>query len=264
MLRRPLVCLASTPLSLLLSLSILLSSLTATPIPPLIIHAGGRIDGVTGTNSLEALEETYAVGGRAIEIDFDWTSDGHLVCIQDFTDRFTTQLNGEPCTLEEFLNIRYLNRYTPITAQELIDWLSGHSDVRLITDFKNDNVTGLETLAEMAGAYPGLLDQIYPQIYRQSEYYPVRSLGYKNVIYTLYREHYDIRKDAAGIAAFAADHPLAAVTVPIAIVDQQGTDYVNAINQVNVPLYVHTVNGIQDIRKYQDMGVYGVYTDYPR
>ena len=109
MLRRPLVCLASTPLSLLLSLSILLSSLTATPIPPLIIHAGGRIDGVTGTNSLEALEETYAVGGRAIEIDFDWTSDGHLVCIHDFTDRFTTQLNGEPCTLEEFLNIRYLN-----------------------------------------------------------------------------------------------------------------------------------------------------------
>ena len=173
-------------------------------------------------------------------------------------------LNGEPCTLEEFLNIRYLNRYTPITAQELIDWLSSHSDVRLITDFKNDNVTGLETLAEMAGAYPGLLDQIYPQIYHQSEYYPVRSLGYKNVIYTLYRQHYDIRKDAAGIAAFAADHPLAAVTVPIAIVDQQGTDYVNAINQVNVPLYVHTVNGIQDIRKYQDMGVYGVYTDYPR
>ena len=94
MLRRPLVCLASTPLSLLLSLSILLSSLTATPIQPLIIHAGGRIDGVTGTNSLEALEETYAVGGRAIEIDFDWTSDGHQVCIHDFTDRFTTQLNG--------------------------------------------------------------------------------------------------------------------------------------------------------------------------
>lgn len=264
MLRHPLTCLAAIPLSLLFSLGILVASLEADPVPPLIIHAAGRVDGISGTNSLEALEETYAAGGRAIEIDFDWTSDGELVCIHDFTDRFTPLLHGEPCTLEEFLNIRYLNRYTPMTARDLLDWLSRHTDVILITDFKSGNVDGLETLAWMAQDYPNLQSRIYPQIYHQEEYWPVRGLGYRNIIYTLYAEHYDIRRDAAGITAFAQNHPLAAVTVPMAIVDQQGQSYVDTINEADIPLYIHTVNGIQDIRKYQAMGIYGVYTDYPR
>lgn len=264
MLRHPLTCLATLPLSLLLSLGMLLTSLEADPIPPLIIHAAGTVDGITSTNSMEALEQTYAVGGRAIEIDFDWTSDGHLVCIHDFTDRFTSALDGEPCTLEVFQSLRYLDRYTPMTAQDLVDWLSWHGDVRLITDFKSDNVEGLETLARMLQEYPGLQDQVYPQIYHQNEYWSVRGLGYKNIIYTIYMEDYEIRRDAAGIAAFASSHPLAAVTVPIAIVDQQGQAYVDTINAVNRPLYVHTVNGIQDIQKYLEMGIYGVYTDYPR
>lgn len=264
MLRHPLACLAAAPLSLLLSLGILLSALEAEAVPPLIIHAGGTVNGVAGTNSLEALEETYVVGGRAIEIDFDWTSDGCLVCIHDFTDRFTPVLDGEPCTLEVFQSLRYLNRYTPMTARDLIDWLSQHPDVRLITDFKSGNVEGLEVLAGMAQEYPGLQNQIYPQIYHQNEYWPVRNLGYRNIIYTIYTEVYEIRRDAAGIAGFAESHPLAAVTVPIAIVDQQGQSYVDTINEANLPLYVHTVNGIQDIRKYQSMGIYGVYTDYPR
>jgi len=264
MLRQPLACLTALPLSLLFSLGVLLASLEADPIPPLIIHAGGLVDGITGTNSLEALEETYAIGGRAIEIDFDWTSDGYLVCIHDFTDRFTPLLDGEPCTLEVFRSIRYNNCYTPMTAQDLIDWLSLHTDVRLITDFKSGNVEGLEALAQMAQEYPGLQEQIYPQIYHQNEYWPVRSLGYKNIIYTIYAEPYEIRRDAAGIAAFCESCPLAAVTVPLAIVDQQGQTYVDTINGADLPLYVHTVNGIQDIRKYQAMGVYGVYTDYPR
>lgn len=177
MLRHPLTCLAAIPLSLLFSLGILIASLEADPVPPLIIHAAGRVDGISGTNSLEALEETYAAGGRAIEIDFDWTSDGELVCIHDFTDRFTPLLHGEPCTLEEFLNIRYLNRYTPMTARDLLDWLSRHTDVILITDFKSGNVDGLETLAWMAQDYPNLQSRIYPQIYHQEEYWPVRGAG---------------------------------------------------------------------------------------
>lgn len=264
MLRQPLACFSAIPLSLLFSLGVLLASVKADPMPPLILHAGGQVDGIAGTNSLEAMDETYAAGGRAIEVDFDWTSDGELVCIHDFSDRFTPLLNGEPCTLEEFLRIRYLNRYTPMTAWDLVDWLSVHPDAILITDFKSGNVDGLETLARMAQDYPGLQGRIYPQIYHQEEYWPVRGLGYRNVIYTIYMEDYAVRRDAAGIAAFLQDHPLAAVTVPEAIVEQQGQDYVDAIRTAGIPLYVHTINSVQEIRRYQAMGVYGVYTDAPQ
>lgn len=48
-----------------------------------IAHAGGQIGATTYTNSIEALDANYEKGFRAFEIDFSWTSDHQLVCLQE-------------------------------------------------------------------------------------------------------------------------------------------------------------------------------------
>ena len=49
-----------------------------------IVHAGGLLDGVPYTNSLEALNANYAAGRRVFEVDFELTSDGVLVLAHDW------------------------------------------------------------------------------------------------------------------------------------------------------------------------------------
>lgn len=49
-----------------------------------ILHAMGRIDEYTYTNSRDALENGYQNGNRLFECDFITTSDGQLVACHDW------------------------------------------------------------------------------------------------------------------------------------------------------------------------------------
>src|SRR5689334_12250244 len=51
----------------------------------IVAHACGEYDGITYTNSLNALNANYNRGFRYFEIDFNYTSDGHIVLIHDWT-----------------------------------------------------------------------------------------------------------------------------------------------------------------------------------
>ena len=57
------------------------SDTTFGPHEPLrfIAHAGGRIEGMNYTNSLEALNNSYKNGFRLFELDIIETSDGEFV-----------------------------------------------------------------------------------------------------------------------------------------------------------------------------------------
>ena len=80
---------AGAPLSAPPGLAVSLPAITAQAqqlhTPLMILHAGGVTpEGVTGSNSLEALEHSYENGFRLLELDFSWTCDGELVCVHDW------------------------------------------------------------------------------------------------------------------------------------------------------------------------------------
>lgn len=55
-------------------------SLSNTQAKPLMIaHAGGGINGLSYSNSIEALDLNYDKGFRIFELDFSWTSEGQSV-----------------------------------------------------------------------------------------------------------------------------------------------------------------------------------------
>lgn len=233
------------------------ASVTIEKIPQKILHGGGAIDGTVGSNSLEALNESYSAGYRFIELDFRFTSDGHPVCIHDWSRYYSSQLGSTAITESEFASVAIYDRYTSITLKSLAVWMETHPDAYIVTDCKDDNIA---LLTRIAGDYPELMERIVPQIYQYAEYEPVRALGYSNIILTLYcLPTYAEKANGTANAAFAKKNGLLAVTADVTLANES---FVRAFTDADVPLLVHTVNDPAEQQRLFALGVTGVYTDY--
>lgn len=102
----------------------------------LIAHAGGEIDGLIYTNSLEAINSSYNKGFKYIELDFLKTSDGHYVAAHDWKKWIeqTKYVGKLPPTLEDFKKYKLLNKYTPVTVYDINTWLNNKPEIILVTD----------------------------------------------------------------------------------------------------------------------------------
>ncbi len=106
-------------------------------------HASGSIEGYVYTNCLEALNSSYSKGCKIVEIDLIETSDGKLVAANSWKKfreitGFPKPLENRPMTEEEFFSYQIQGKFTPINQDDLIEWLTIHKDITLITD-KIDN-----------------------------------------------------------------------------------------------------------------------------
>jgi len=101
-----------------------------------IAHAGGEIEGLKYTNSLEALNDNYEQGFRLFELDISETKDGHFVATHDWDYwKKETNYQGEvPVSLSEFKKHKIRNKYTTIDLTAINLWFSEHPDAIIVTD----------------------------------------------------------------------------------------------------------------------------------
>ncbi|MEJ2593534.1 MAG: hypothetical protein P8100_00040 [bacterium] len=101
-----------------------------------IAHAGGRINGHTYTNSLEALEQSYEKGFRLFELDILTTSDSHFVAAHDWESwQSMTGYSGDiPPSLSVFQKTKLFGIYKPLTMDDINTWFNTHPDAVLVTD----------------------------------------------------------------------------------------------------------------------------------
>lgn len=226
------------------------------PFPKYIAHAGGGVRGLTYTNSREALDANYRRGHRFFEIDLDWTSDNHLVLIHDwdthFPKIFQQRKNVGVPSLDGFLQLRMKNNLTPMSFAGVVLWLRAHHDARIVTDIKNDNLRALKTMAEK---YPDLIDRIIPQIYAFEEYKPVRDMGYRHIILTLYAKNYP----DGPILDFAQNQRPLAITMWAA---RALGPLPPQLTRLKIPTFAHTINSSKEQRELEANGVAGFYTDF--
>ena len=153
-----------------------------------VAHAGGSIEGDTYTNSHEALDYNIKRGFELFEIDFSWTKDQQLVCIHDwdrsFKKLFGFQIKQRP-TMEAFKKFNQgMSKYNICTLHSLKYLMEKNKHIKIITDIKEKNIRALRIIAKEIKDYDS---RIIPQIYHPSEYKRVKKLGYKNIIWTLYK-----------------------------------------------------------------------------
>lgn len=222
--------------------------------PQLIAHAGGGIYGYRLTNCLEAIEQSYDNGFRYIELDFDVTSDGHVVLIHGWYSLVERLLNLEgQRTLAEFKESETFLDLTLLSLEDLLNWLKEHPDVSIVTDVKSeDNLAVLAMIAQQAGDQK---DQFIPQIYGYEEYAPTKKMGFERIILTLYR----MSVEPAELQSFAKDNKLWAVTMDQSRVSEELLD---AVTSTGTAVYAHTLNDLSFFEMWHEKGLTGIYTDY--
>ncbi len=227
-----------------------------------IIHACGEIADEEGevftyTNSRDALEKSYDAGCRVIEIDFRFTSDGHLVCNHAWGELTLDGENlvaGEAPDYETYLKCRFQDRFELLSVEDVVSFMREHEDLIVVTDIKDDNVGNCEMIAR---EYPDLMDNFVIQIYHADEFAPVSKLGFKYIIYTLYETEEDERTQSA--IEKIAKMGLVGFTIYSEWADDP--DFYEMMNATGLPLYVHTVNEDAQLEHYFSMGADAIYTD---
>lgn len=220
----------------------------------IIMHAGGFIAGVNYSNMMDAVKYHYDQGRRYFELDIERSTDGKLVLIHDFggyQSKFFNVTENKSFTLKEFLDFESVHGFEQMEMENLVNFLRDHKDAYVVTDIKDKNV---ETLKEICEVSPETMDQIIPQIYTFKEYNEVKALGYKNIILTLYK----IKSSDREIIDFVKKNQLYAVTISRSRLDSK---LFKELKKTNVKLFTHTVNSMDELKKYKEKGVVGFYSD---
>ena len=223
--------------------------------PRLVAHAGGDIYGIRMTNSLQALNKSYAEGFRFIEMDISLTSDGIPVLLHDWGNAnwfAGIKYSTEQPEYKDFIKRTGILGLEFMDLNKLAQWLAKHDDAYIITDIKENNV---EILGYIRENYPEASERIIPQIYYPEEYEPVRNLGYEHIILTLYR----IKTIGDEIFEFCSEQPLFGLTIAQSRAEPE---LLEKYSELGIPIYIHTINDYNEYIKLRDKGAYGVYTDY--
>lgn len=222
-----------------------------TSLDRMIAHAGGGINGLTYTNSLESLEENYKRGFRTFEMDARISSDQKLVMIHGWGS-LPKYFNTAKRVLSaaEFKSLHEIHGLSQLSIEDVASWMRSKPDTYLLLDVEN-----IDCLKIYKTLVPDLQDRTFVQIYHFREYFAVKKLGFSKIILTLYRSFY--ADDM--VVRFAKYFPIVAVAT-------QGNppeDYLpSKLKSIGVPAYIFTVNDTNKLLWSIKSGAYGVYTDF--
>ena len=212
----------------------------------IVAHRGGSgpAAGEPEPGPIARLDASYEAGLRLFELDFCWTADEELVVEHDWDSYPRIPTRAEFLAADPGRG----------TLAMVYDWLDRHDDAFIVTDCKKRS---LECCARIRMERPDLVPQFIVQIYTYKDHDLVRSLGFRNIILTLYRALSD--ETAERLGEFLAHHGVFALTMPHRRADDE--QLLVAARRLSVPVYVHTINDPAVARELLNRGIHGVYSD---
>ncbi len=221
----------------------------------IIAHGGGSVGGYQTSNSAEAIMHAADIGFKLIELDFNMTSDNHVVLVHDWEETTTyyyRQRFSGPIPLAKFQACLSYGKFHTVAIENLIAIMDKSQSFSVVTDAKDAN---MEVLEAIANEYPQYLGRFIPQIYSYEQYEKVHEWGYDNIILTLYEMPYPV--NASQVLNFYREKGLYAITV----VDEAYMEpIVNELLANNVKIYRHPINKYERYQELLSQGCYGVYT----
>ncbi|MDF2460628.1 MAG: hypothetical protein K0S68_31 [Candidatus Saccharibacteria bacterium] len=221
--------------------------------PRYISHAAGLYLGKTYTNTIAALNNSYALGHRLIEVDLNLTTDNEVVLLHDWSSALTYifGISAGQRDLATLLADTASSPYQVAKLSDLAQWASTHPSAKIILDTKAGSPVAMMTT--VANLYPGLKSQFIPYIYNFNDYADVSSLGFPNIGMLTYSGQYA----PATLLTHARNHNLHSLVMTQSTLAAQSPDLVKT-----VPVYVYTVNDAAIRNQVFATGAQGVVTDW--
>ena len=224
---------------------------------PMVAHALGGYNGLSYTNSIEALESNYAKGFRFFEMDLYLTTDSNLIGFHE-TVLEANAIKSTTYFMQDSLN----ENYTIATLDQVLDFMLEHTDMYLIIDTKdgpwNDMLIYEVLTKKCLKKGSNVIDRIIPQVYSDLMYEKnIKDYNFHNIIYSIYKEDY---QQDINIIRFLELHGtgIQVVTIP----EKRATEeFVQELKALDKLVYVHTINTKSAWSKYKALGVDGIYTD---
>lgn len=227
----------------------------------LIAHAGGGIDDKIYTNSLDAFKENYQKGFRLFEFDIAITSDNKLVARHGWEDDIGQGLkNKGPLKYQEFMNTLYYDQYQPMDFEMILELLEKHPDLFVILDGKVTSPEDVEILYKrigevVEGINNEVLSRIIPQMFYKSDLEIIRQYGFHDVLYVVGREDYT----PDSLAEFCVQNDIGVVSLSAGRTNEE---IVQMLNGKGIKSYTYTLNDIEEMSSFLEIGVNGFFTDF--
>lgn len=239
----------------------------------IVAHGLGAIGNLRTPNCLEAFQAAYAKGVRVFEVDLRLTRDCQVVLHHDWWP--TTWQEGIDWaripTREKFLSEKILNKYTPMSFQDLLLLMEQYPDICVVTDnkFTESDVFYIQFDAMLADAHElgltYLFDRIFVQIYSRNMKTALDNIyPFPHYIYTLYQDEYPFKGSVEEFrqrAAYARDKGIGGITMDVS---WWKPAFAAIAEEYGVNLYVHTVNSADTAKRLLEEGASAVYTDWLR
>jgi|LGVF01.2.fsa_nt_gb glycerophosphoryl diester phosphodiesterase len=233
----------------------------------IIMHAGGAIDGVIYTNSIEAFNYNYSQGNTLFELDFVLSTDGELIATHEFEEEligngFST-INRP--TLAEYEAIDIAGQYTGFTSSSLINILETNTDIEIIINTKDENYLLLfeKLVSDISEVDSSLLDRIIvyidnfemydelEEIYSFSNYHLLEKIRDDREIVLPYKI-INFMEHRPKVTAFAVNRKNASYL----------TNYhINKLNKLGKQVFIYTINDYEEMEFYLNRGITGFVSD---
>ncbi len=217
----------------------------------LIAHAGGGINGLKYTNSLEAMEQSIEHGFKMIELDLLISSDGRIVAVHDWKSfhEMTNSNNTGSISYKEFESKIIYDKYKTLNISTAIDILD-ENDVVLVTD-KIKNIA-------LLSKYIIDKDKSIIEVFSTDKYNEAIELGFNNVAL-------NIDLNTPFILEWIDLNKIKAVTYRGDNLGSLGSEYKKAIELSNmgVSSMIYSTNDLDlDGIKASGIGNFALYVDF--
>lgn len=217
----------------------------------LIAHAGGGINGLKYTNSLEAMEQSIEHGFKMIELDLLISSDERIVAVHDWKSfhEMTNSNNTGSISYKEFESKTIYDKYKTLNISTAINILDGN-DVVLVTDkIKNLALLSKHIIDK---------DKSIIEVFSIDKYNEAIELGFNNVAL-------NIDLNTPFILEWIDLNKIRAVTYRGDNLGSLGSEYKKAIELSNmgVSSMIYSTNDLDlDGIKASGIGNFALYVDF--
>jgi len=216
-----------------------------------IAHAAGQINGHRYTNSLDALDLSYASGLKLFEVDLIQTLDGQYVGAHDWDTWQAATGSATPRpTHREFKDTLLFDRYQPLDLADLDRWFGARSDAYLVTDKILDFSTLLDGFSHRS--------RLIVEVFSVDSYRRAVAQGVLNPMLALIPAlSKDGREEVYELLGTA---PVKFVSVPSKSLRREGR-LLAALRRNKTCVYAYSSSDPSFLERNFDKRIYGAYAD---